>query len=878
MSSDNQNNTEQTRSEKNEKLSIRFGHYFDIFYRVMKGLFGIIALLILVVGALGGGTVLGYFASLVDDIPIPTQAEMSSQINSYGIKSSMYYGDNSLISDLRSDLLRTPVTLDKMSPYVLNGVIATEDENFYQHEGIVPKALIRAGIQEVTNASTVTGGSTLTQQLIKQQILSAEVTHSRKAVEILYATHLENKFEKDAILEAYMNISPFGRNNRGQNIAGIEEAAQGIFGVPAADLTLPQASFLAGLPKSPISYSPYTQYGEVKEDLSAGLNRQKEVLYSMYREGYITQEVYNEALNYDVTADFLRREDGEADDPARSYVYDLIKKQAIEIFIEMMIEEDGITREQIDDNPELYAQYEEKADAEISNGGYDIYSTIDPVIHNAVEETIQQNIDRLGSTRSIERVDDNGELVRDDNGEVIIDEFPVQVGGAIIENETGKVLAFIGGRSYQVDQHNNAFNSRRGTGSAIKPLVVYGPALASNLITPATVIPDTAVSIPQASGGPYKPTNYGRTTGEWRDARHWLAVSQNIPNVKIFHEMQRQGIDYAQYVRAMGIGPEAITDDQLRYLSTSLGQSGTGPTPVEVTGAYSMIGNRGVFNEQYVIERIVNNAGEVIYQHELNPTRVWPEDANYLLYDMLRDVIRTGTGRGLPGQLNFSVDLASKSGTTNDFADVWYVGTTPKISVSSWMGYSNQKFKLTNEYGGSPSQRNVRLFAQIMNTINRVKPEVLGKGERVSAPSDGTVRSDTVLAETGMKAGTVQLSGDRTVEVTGTSKTELFRSSNIPGTTIYDFALGAKPEETRDFWDGLFTTQEEEREAEEAENEEEETEEQETEEQENQEDSEEAEPTPAPTAPTPPQTETPPTDTTPPANNEPPAAGNDDEE
>ena len=816
MSSENNNSTDQKRTEKNETFRIRFGHYFDIFYRVMKGLFGIIALLVLVVGALGGGTVIGYFASLVDDIPIPTQAEMSSQVNSYGIKSSMYYGDNSLISDLRSDLFRSPVLLDQMSPFVLNGVIATEDENFYEHEGIVPKALIRAGLQEVTNAATVTGGSTLTQQLVKQQILSADVTHSRKAVEILYATHLENNFEKDAILEAYMNISPFGRNNRGQNIAGIEEAAQGIFGVSAADLTLPQASFLAGLPKSPISYSPYTQYGEVKEDLSAGLYRQSEVLYSMYREGYLTEEVYNEAKNYDVTADFLRREDGDMSDPARSYVYDLIKEQAIEIFIDMLIEEDGITREQIDNNKELLAQYKEKADVEMTNGGYDIYSTIDPVIHNAVEETIQQNLDRLGSTRSSEKVDANGELIRDDNGEVIIDEFPVQVGGAILENETGKVLAFIGGRSYQDDEWNNAFQSRRGTGSAIKPILVYGPALAENLITPATIIPDTAVSIP-SNGEPWTPGNYGRTTGEWRDARHWLAVSQNLPNIKIFTEMQKRGINYAQYIRAMGIGEDAISDYELSLPSLSLGGTSTGPTPVEVTGAYSMIGNRGVFNEQYVIERIVNNAGEVIYQHELNPTRVWPEDANYLLYDMLRDVIRTGTGRGLPGQLNFSVDLASKSGTTNDFADVWYVGATPKISVSSWMGYGNQKFKLTNEYGGSPSQRNVRLFAQIMNTINRVKPEVLGKGERVSPPTDGSVKTDTVLAETGMKAGNITLANDRTVAVTGTSKSELFRSSNIPGTTVYDFAVGATPAETKGFWDGLFTSQEEERLAEEAE-------------------------------------------------------------
>lgn len=870
MSSENNNSTDQKRSEKNESFRIRFGHYFDIFYRVMKGFFGIIALIAMVVGALGGGTVLGYFASLVEDIPMPTEAEMSSQVNSYDIKSSMYYGDNSLISDLRSDLLRSPISLDQMSPLVLNGVIATEDENFYVHEGIVPKALIRAGLQEVTNASTVTGGSTLTQQLIKQQILSAEVTHSRKAVEILYATHLENKFDKDSILEAYMNISPFGRNNRGQNIAGIEEAAQGIFGVAAADLTLPQASFLAGLPKSPISYSPYTQFGEVKEDLSAGLYRQREVLYSMYREGYITEEVYNDALNYDISADFLRREDGDIDNPTRSYVYDLIEEQAKEIFVEMMIEEDGITREQIDNNTELYAQYEEKAEIEMRNGGYDIYSTIDPVIHNAVEETIAQNIDRLGSTRTLQRVDTEGVPRRDDDGNIITDDFPVQVGGAITDNATGKVLAFVGGRSYDYKQYNNAFKARRGTGSAIKPLMVYGPALAENFITPASIIPDTELIV--KDGNSTKSiTNFGRTSGEWRDARHWLAVSQNIPNTRIYEEMKKRGIDVQKYIRAMGIGPESINDNEFAQASTSLGQTSGGPTPVEVTAAYSMIGNRGEFNEQYVIERIVNNAGEVIYQHELNPTRVWSEDTNFILYDMLRDVTRSGTARSVPGLLNFNVDLASKTGTTNDFKDVWYAGTTPKIAVTSWMGYDDLRVGLATEYGYSPSQRNIRLWSQIMNAVYRVRPEVIGIGERVTAPADGSVRRDTVLAETGMKVGSIDLGSGRTVSVTGTSKSELFKSSNIPGTTVYDFAIGAKPEETKAFWDGRFTSQEEERLAEEAEAEAEAAAEAEAEaerqEQENQEPESEGEETPtSPTPPTPP-IPTPPTQPAPPNDN-----------
>src|SRR5690625_4516437 len=234
-----------------------------------------------------------------------TKADMQAQVNDYNRKSTLYYADNSEISDLRSDLIRTPVNLENISPFIINAVIATEDENFSLHEGVVPKAIIRAAAQELSNASNISGGSTLTQQLIKQQILSSEVTHSRKAVEILYAMHLENHFEKDQILEAYMNVSPFGRNNLGQNIAGIEEAAQGIFGVSASEVTLPQAAFLAGLPQSPISYSPYTQQGDIKEDISSGINRQHEVLYSMFKEGYIIKEEYHDERVYDITSDLF---------------------------------------------------------------------------------------------------------------------------------------------------------------------------------------------------------------------------------------------------------------------------------------------------------------------------------------------------------------------------------------------------------------------------------------------------------------------------------------------------------------------------------------------------------------------------------------------
>lgn len=797
MSSDNNNFFSNFDNEKLKKFGSKFSYYFDIFYRVIKAFAGFIALVLAVVVFLGGGAALGYFASLVEEIPTPTQAEMETQINDYNRKSTLYYADNSVISDLRSDLIRTPVNLDNISPLIINAVIATEDENYLIHEGVVPKALVRAAAQELTNASSVSGGSTLTQQLIKQQILSSEVTHSRKAVEILYALHLENHFDKDQILEAYMNVSPFGRNNIGQNIAGIEEAAQGIFGVPASEVNLPQASFLAGLPQSPISYNPYTQSGDIKEDLSAGIYRQQEVLYSMFREGYITQEEYQAALEYDIVADFLQRSDEDENNSSHSYEYDLVESEGRNIIIDLMLEEDGITDEQLAENPALWDEYYEEADYEMRNSGYKIYSTIDPALHHAIQNRVTETQDQFGQTRTLTSTDDNGETVTT--------EFETQVGGTLTENATGRVLAFVGNRSYEYSEFNNAFDSRRHSGSVIKPLITYGPALAENFITPATVIPDTELIVPH--GGGHNIKNFGRTTNDWRDARYWLQISQNIPNTKIYLAMLDEGINPAKYVRALGIGPEAITDDEFGNPSTSLGGYGAGPTPTELAAAYSAIGNGGVFNSPYVIEKIENGNGEVVYEHEANPTRVWSEAVNYILYDMLRDVTTEGTGRAALQYLDFSTDLASKTGTSDETVDVWFAGVTPKVSLVTWMGYDNQNLSLLDFNGLTPPQRNIRNWSNIMNVAHNVKPEILGVNERISPPADNSVTNESVLASTGMKSGRVSLPNNRTAQISGSTKTEMFVRGNVPGTTTYDFAIGAKPEELADFWSDYVNSQ-----------------------------------------------------------------------
>src|SRR3954454_3227436 len=213
-----------------------------ITYQVVWNLFLLVLTVVILGGSFATGVGAGYFASLVKDEPVRSYNSMKKDIYNYTETSDLYFANNVYLGRLRTDLVRDEVKLDQVSPDLANAVIATEDQYFYQHKGVVPKAVFRALFQEVTNSSVQSGGSTLTQQLIKNQILTNEVSFQRKANEILLALRLEKFFNKKEILEAYLNVSTFGRNSSGQTIAGVQAAAKGIFGKSASELTLPEAA------------------------------------------------------------------------------------------------------------------------------------------------------------------------------------------------------------------------------------------------------------------------------------------------------------------------------------------------------------------------------------------------------------------------------------------------------------------------------------------------------------------------------------------------------------------------------------------------------------------------------------------------------------
>ena len=778
---------------------------FNICYSVLKNVFVVAMLLLMLLGVFASGIGLGYFASLTANEEPLTQEQMSDAIGNLNLISSFYYNDGTKISDVNADELRIVKPLSEISQYVKDGIIATEDSSFYEHNGIVPKALVRALLQEaVSSESGTSGGSTLTQQLIKQQILTSEVTFKRKANEILYALRLEKHFTKDQILEAYLNVSPFGRNHNGLNTAGIEEAAQGVFGVSAKDLSLPQAAYLVGMPQNPIVYTPYTNKATLKEDVSAGIERMKTVLFSMYRENKITKEQYEEALSYDITKDFLKPKEITAD--RQSYLYQAVNREAIKILMSKAAQKNKLTYNDLRNDTELYSKYYDEAERELKSSGYRVTATIDKKIYDAMQKSIAQNGNLIGPTYTTQYVDQN-------SGETKTQTEPAQNGAVLIENKTGRILGFVAGRDFEANQVDHAFSTHRSPGSTIKPILVYAPAIENNLIYPASIVPDTKISIAQGNGTFWQPTNYGNTiTNQFLTVRYALFKSFNNPVIKIYQTMLQKGINAGQYLKKMGI-TEGIGEDEYQNIALSIGGTRTGPSVLEQTSAFSTLANGGEHHDAYLIEKIEDSRGNIIYQHEDKVEHVFSDATAYLTTNMLQDIANSTTFYNIKGNMGFNSDLAGKTGTSENEIDNWFVAYTPTVTLGSWIGYDNfynARYAITGSDGyGEPTMRSQRQWTNLMRAAYEANPELIGQETHFTVPN--SVYQDSVVATTGTKAGTFKAENGTTYTAGGSMKTDWFKKDFPPINPIFNFAIGATPEELNGFWNKSATKKPEEK-------------------------------------------------------------------
>lgn len=746
------------------KASYSWLDYGSILMRTLKLMSDFFYLIVLLFGMLGAGIGFGYLASQIDAVEMPNRTSLVADVGKLTEISKMTYANDQLISTIDSDLLRTPVDSSAISDNVKNAIIATEDENFKEHNGVVPKAVFRATLGSVLGIGESSGGSTLTQQLIKQQILGDDPTFKRKATEIIYALELERVMDKDAILTNYLNVSPFGRNHRGQNIAGIEEAAQGIFGVSAKDLTIPQAAFLAGLPQSPIVYSPYTSMGTFKseEEMSWGLTRAQNVLYSMYRTGVLTKDDYENYAAYDLKQDFKQPQAQEAD--THDYLYYAVMSEAQDVMYDYLIKRDKVSEQDLK-NDATKESYRQLAAQELTQGGYTVKTTINPAIYKAMQDAAANY----------------GSLLDDGTGQV-------QMGNVLMDNRTGAILGFVGGRNYATNQNNHALDSIRSPGSSIKPILPYAIAIDQGLMGSASVLSNYPTTF--SSGEPITHgTELGTTMITLQES---IDASWNIPAYWAYQMLRDQGVDVQDYMDKLGY---SIAEYGIESLPLG---GGIETSVLQQTNGYQALANKGAYQKHYMIEKVTASDGTVVYQHENKPVQVFSPATASIMTQLLRGPITSGRTttflsrlQGLNGTLA-SANWIGKTGTTNTTGDVWLMLATPGVTLGSWAGHDDNR----SMEGLTGYNNHANYVAHLSNAIYQAAPDIFAVNERFEL--DDSVIASSVLTSTGLRPGSVMVNG-RSVTVGGAMTTSYWARNGAPSMT-YRFAIGGTDSDYAKAW------------------------------------------------------------------------------
>ena len=585
-----------------------------------------------------------------------------------------------LLYDLHQDVRRTIVPFDTISRHLKNATIAIEDDQFYNHYGIEPKAILRAVIANFQDGDLLggQGGSTITQQVIKNSVLQREKTLTRKVKEWILSIKLERQLTKDEILSIYLNESPYGGT-----IYGVEEASQAFFGKSAADVTLGEAAYLAALPQSPTYLSPY---GNNKESLD---KRQKLVLERMRVNGFITEEEYTEATATST--------------PFQPQAVTGIRAPHFVMYVREYLAE----------------KYGEEA---ISERGLRVITTLDWELQKEAERIVAEkgliNVDKFKA--------DNAGLIATDpkTGDLL-----VMVGSRDYFSD-------------EIDGNFNITLAERQPGSSIKPFI-YAAAFNKGYL-PDTVLFDVRTQFSplcppdsHSSESPcYSPNNYNNKFLGPISLRNALAQSLNIPAVKTLY---LAGVrDSLKLASDMGI---TTLDDPERYgLTLVLG--GGEVKLLDMTYAYGVFANEGVRAKPRSILRIEDSRGNIVEENAVETRRVLDKNVTLMISDVLSDNVARTPLWGANSLVNFpNRSVASKTGSTNNLRDAWLMGYAPNISVGAWVG-NNDNSAMGGGLSGlivTPMWREfmdialAKLPEETFNqpTINRVGVKPIIRGEYI---------------------------------------------------------------------------------------------------------------------------------------------------
>src|SRR5699024_7052356 len=407
----------------------------------------------------------------------------------------------------------------------------------------------------------------------------------------------------------------------------------------------------------PFQYTPFANGGGLKDDdgLEPGINRMKSVLKRMYETGRIDRDAYEDAIDYDIAADFI----DQSALPQEAYprLTTELELRAKDIIIELLADADGYSIDDLENDQTLREKYAIRAERDMRMNGYRIYSTIDKDIYEAQQE-IAQNYKHYGPNTTIE--------LKDEDGKSVSVEQRVETASILIENKTGRIISFVGGREYDEEHQVNFLTRPRSNGSTMKQLLDYAPALEKGVIQPGTPIADLNVG-----DFDYILVYYGRSYHGIVSAREAFNHSYNIPAANIYQDIMHDENIVENYLQKMGI--PTLKENEHANPSLSIGGTTDGITVEENINAFTTFGNNGKFVDAYMIEKITTNDGKVIYEHEPDPVEVFSPETTYLMIDMMRDVLRSGTAAYIPSQLKHdSVDWAGKTGTSEEYKDAWF--------------------------------------------------------------------------------------------------------------------------------------------------------------------------------------------------------------
>lgn len=673
-----------------------------VFSRIGKYI-GITLKWVLIIGVICGlfvfGAGFGYVSALVKDDPVRSKDTIQSMVRDNSLTGFVYFNDGTRVGQLRAEEDRRMAEKSEIPQALIDAVIATEDQNFKEHMGVDLRGTVRAVYQKVMNLDVQTGGSTITQQLARRVFLTLDREDSRKAKEILLALRMERLLSKDEILLAYLNKIPYGNGSSGYGLYGIKAAAKGIFNIDDLQkLNIAQSAYLAGLPQQPSNYSAFTSrgtfdgvaFGRAKE-------RQELVLKRMLEESKITKEQYDEAVAFDLKSSL-------AETTQKAYnTYPFLMMEVEKEAAKALLASSGMQVNPSAD-PAGYQEAIQTMLLEMTRGGYHIYTTIDKQIYDQMR-AIAENKDNFTPDHETKGME--------------------QIGAIMLDSKTSAILGMIEGRDFNKEQMNHATQAYRQPGSTMKPIAAFLPAMEMGAIQPASVIDDIPVILEDGQYGHFIPENWDDGYHGLVSARTAFNQSYNIPAIRLFNETV--GIENAwNFARRMGI--VSVTEKEYIAKTGVIGGL-NGVTVKEMTNAYATISNYGAFNEAYMIEKITDSNGKVIYQHQVKPSAAFSEETAYLMTDMLRTVITSGTAKDLMSKFKHygKIPIVGKTGSTQDDADAWFIGYSPDITVGVWAGYEMPVHKLSS----AGKQRAKNIWALVMNAAVETKPELFKTKEFV---------------------------------------------------------------------------------------------------------------------------------------------------